>query len=797
MPIFLNPDQISFWLIVFSISLIWWLRKLWSPLFNRVIRLVKHDLTKEDEDETAGIEILYRQELFQLAQADHLSSDLFPLSEITIRPKIQVPTPDYDPENPISHLPITNEIIPYMPDMAGLGAFYNSPTITIEEAIETGLNIGLIGESGSGKTHTLNYLAVELSQKKPELGSFSELLPILINASDMNSNTSDIIKTLTKPWEKNHSVLNAKELYGLFEQNLVNRNVLLLVDGLDEAAGSQFETFLNFLIEFRQDYPGNKMIVNLSPNNNSALEPLNLYPLSLAYWNENDLIDFSSKWNSAWENAKKSHNGLNSAFSQSSEFISRKLIFEKCLGLSPFEITLKIWNLYLGKLSGTRHIDHLETYIQNQTHKLKKTNEALESIAFELTGKKTTILELNNFDFTAKNLIPALINRGVLQKRLNNQIKFTHQKVFAYYAAKSVPPTDIAKNLREIITFEPYHLTHQYSPVGNVDSEFIDQNFKLNKSDPSRLFSIKASKWLRAAQNDDTWLKRLLQLLTVEVQNKHLPYSLRIRLVSELALSEITGVNHLFRKLIQDDDHYNLILGIIGAGVSRDFEQIDQIGELLFHEQPIVNQAACMVLSKFNNKESLEKLAQGFLNSSDSAKIIIAEGLSLNETEGHQILRDGSEVNNSAVRRAAVFGISRIKEEWAQEILEKLSQDDLEWLVRIAAADALGLSDQETWKTPKPVVKIEKSQWLLNYAAEFGVGIESDKAAWDLVESALAKGTRQQKLAALNIYSKVPYKAYNLSTEITELLVIQDLTMNERAFNLLLSLQALGIKVKE
>jgi hypothetical protein len=796
MPIFLNPDQIPFWLIVLTSAILWWLRDLWLPLYKKMFGKDKPKPAKEKKDKAPGIETLYRQELFQLAQANHLASALFPLSEITVPPKLQVPTPDYDTENPISHLPLTNEVIPYLPDMPELAAFYNSPTIRIEEVLGSGLNIGLIGKSGSGKTHTLNWLAVEIAQRNPKLGTFSELLPIYIHAADLDLNSTNLTMALCKSWEDNKTILKINELERFFEKYLLERNVIFLVDGLDEVPSEISERYIKFFHHLRNKYPGNKFVVSLSPYDLSALEPLNLYPLSLAYWNEKEKEDFSRKWNSAWEKASKSEIGMSNVISQTPEFIFRKLLLDQGKGLSPFEITLKIWGLYSSKVPCVNICGDLDAYLKVQSHKLKNAPEILKTIASKLYQLKRSIIEISEFTDLERNLIPALINRGILQKRSNSQVGFAHQNIFAYLAAKKLAPIESLKYLTQNISWETSHLIHLYSPTPSSDHIFIDKCISLNGSDPTRTFTLIASKLLRVSTHNDIWLKRLIRLLGVEIQNKELPYSLRIRILSALAFSNLTRVRHLFRKLIESDEPFDILLGLIGAGVKGDLEYIDQIGELLFHELPLVNQTASLILVTLGTNEALDKMAQGFLHASDSAKIIIAEALALNDPEGHQILREGTDVNNPAVRRASVFGLSRIKQDWVREIIEELSQDDEEWLVRNAAADALSLSRIETWKYPKAVVRLDKASWLLNFAAELGVGISSRQAAWKFVESAITKGNQQQKLAALKVFNKVPYKAFNLSSELVDLLSLPDLTMNERAFNLLLSLQALGISIK-
>ena len=56
--------------------------------------------------------------------------------------------------------------------------------------------------------------------------------------------------------------------------------------------------------------------------------------------------------------------------------------------------------------------------------------------------------------------------------------------------------------------------------------------------------------------------------------------------------------------------------------------------------------------------------------------------------EGYNMLKDAAEIDNLLTRRAAVFGLARIPEEWALALLEHVQMEDDQWVVRGAAAEA-------------------------------------------------------------------------------------------------------------
>jgi HEAT repeat protein len=100
-------------------------------------------------------------------------------------------------------------------------------------------------------------------------------------------------------------------------------------------------------------------------------------------------------------------------------------------------------------------------------------------------------------------------------------------------------------------------------------------------------------------------------------------------------------------------------------------------------------------------------------------------------------------------RRAAVFGLARIPEPWVLEILEKVQTDDKQWVVRGAAAEAFERRRKAPWRIPAPVDEPATLPWLVAYAAREGSGVAPGKAALEMLRRALATGSTEEKLAAI------------------------------------------------
>jgi hypothetical protein len=83
------------------------------------------------------------------------------------------------------------------------------------------------------------------------------------------------------------------------------------------------------------------------------------------------------------------------------------------------------------------------------------------------------------------------------------------------------------------------------------------------------------------------------------------------------------------------------------------------------------------------------------------------------------------------------------------QILEKVSVDDEQWVVRGAAAEAAERRRNPPWRIPAPVQDPSQLPWLIAFAGKVGSGMAAGKAAMEMLRRAVASGTVEEQIAAL------------------------------------------------
>ena len=100
------------------------------------------------------------------------------------------------------------------------------------------------------------------------------------------------------------------------------------------------------------------------------------------------------------------------------------------------------------------------------------------------------------------------------------------------------------------------------------------------------------------------------------------------------------------------------------------------------------------------------------------------------------------------IRRAAVYGLGLVDEDWVFPLLDDLRRNDREWFVRSAVEEMLSARERAAQPgalSPRPWPEVS---WLARWAAERGLSVSSDTAAQQVLLQALAQGDWPVRLAA-------------------------------------------------
>jgi hypothetical protein len=200
-------------------------------------------------------------------------------------------------------------------------------------------------------------------------------------------------------------------------------------------------------------------------------------------------------------------------------------------------------------------------------------------------------------------------------------------------------------------------------------------------------------------------------------------------------------------------------LAILGAGAIRDARVLDDLLGLLVDPNKDVRIAATLAIGSVATPNAKRALAETLLHGDEELRQAVAEMMAYDPLDGHGILKDALEVNDLLTRRAAIYGLAKIREEWVKPLLEKIAVEDSQWVVRNAASQALEDFKSPQSAIPMPLPAPGETAWLLNFASRQGVSIAKGDPALELIVQSLVTGTHPEKLAALNYFLQNPQTA--------------------------------------
>jgi HEAT repeat protein len=287
------------------------------------------------------------------------------------------------------------------------------------------------------------------------------------------------------------------------------------------------------------------------------------------------------------------------------------------------------------------------------------------------------------------------------------------------------------------------------SPLANTLLAQLDRPLSRNLLVPAR--------WLREAPRQASWRGQVMAKLAELLKQTGQPLGLRGQALAAFLQSGDSSCPMLFRQLLIEQDSELLQLAALGSGALQDTKAIDLLANLLNSSSPNIRRAACLALVSIGTTAALDAVASALLHSDENLRRSAAEALANHPAEGHTMLREGSVMKEDLmVRRAVAYGLGRIREPWADELLSKLQVEDEQWVVRNTASDIIEDRQKPNPHVPKRLPPPSESPWLIAFAGKHGMGISPDKQPTDLLLKALKSDDAEERLAALSYLRMMP-----------------------------------------
>ena len=844
MPLPLSLDLLSFLLGFVIATILWWMVSRARPIWTEMVASLKARREDSQARHASNLEENHRRVTLRRAQGMHLAAPLFALDEILREPRLLAPPPQVEPGGPVATEDAVTLTLPYMPAWPEIAAVYNAPTLSLPEALVGGMNLVIIGQPGIGKTVALAHLASLAANRSEELGALNESVPFLLHVADLKlpaSNVKDILDRIGEMAAEHASVLDLGRVPGFVQNCFRSGRALMLLDGYDELTAEGQREVCDALKLVLAAYPKVRIVTTGAPEYLDGLLALRFTPLTVAAWTRKRQAAFMERWGVLW-----SHFVALEAWAQTGPQTVDPMLLNTWLSsdsqfLTPLELTLKVWAAYAGDALGPHVRDALAAHIR----RLAPANTApaaLETLAMQVTlscqpmfdprkarayvksfelpeeagapseealaegGQEAADVPDDKVPAARKDkkrprnvpaptpgLLGRLASTGLIVAYPNNKMRFVHPVLGGFLAGRALSAFKAEENLLNQTDWAGKTLAMHYLASYGDGTAMAKSLLDWSRL-PIHRPMLTAARWLRDAPRSAPWRGKVMAALAELLQCEGLPLSLRGQALAAFVLSEDPGVPALFRQFTNTLSFELMRLVALGSGAVGDPKAVKILDGILQVPSISARRAACLALIAIGTNEALETVAHTLLNGDEDVRRAAAEALANDPREGHAMLKDGVTMSDILLRRAVVYGLARVHEPWALELLQKLRVEDDQWVVRNSAGEVIdAMNPARDPRIPRPLKPPSETPWLIAFAGTKGVGISPGAPATDLLLSALRSPKDDERLAALAYLKNKP--SDGVVKEIYGAMYGDDPELREAAFLALWEIGCSGYKL--
>lgn len=638
------------------------------------------------------------------------------------------------------------------------------------------------------------------NQNEAGVPLFNRLMPVYVHLSDIQADVAtygaeiDPAEPLVRAVQRQLGRIAASTTPSNLYTRLKQGQVLLLIDGYDELSPEEHADQVDWLKALITNYRENFFIITGAPEHHGVLtQEIGLTPVYLRPWSDIDRAQYADNWAENWTKTAKRRIG---AQPPAPELVN--LVKNNLRTLSPLEMTLKVWAHYSGGIEVNGFDEWVNAlvnrYIPADYKDEKLTEYLIKAAVLQLDEgyitrvRLTTLLddqpaatmttaddllgegELALADLSPTETKPAkgdskkaekktnpadkfmavLRKSGLLVRYKSGRYRFRHPELAAYFASLSLRDA-VEETLTEKIAAPAWRKAITYG-AAHVPLEAVVNARMSSPTDVMQSNILEIAHWLRYAPEDVVWRDSYIKYLGKVFSAPNQFPLLRERAAAALLVTndpEVTGIFAQATKsmVAQIRQLACLCLGAIGAP-----EAASIVAPLLKDGGNDVQIAAALALGAIRNEEALTALVDALTEGSESLRQAVAETLADIPVEGYPTLYDAIQDDEMIVRRAAVFGIKRLKSDWAVLAIYRAFLEDSQWYVRSAAQLAFQEMRYGKGNGPHGYPPPEAITWLNEWATQRQENIEPGVDASQILVKALQEGDDLiRSLAARNI----------------------------------------------
>jgi HEAT repeat protein len=522
---------------------------------------------------------------------------------------------------------------------------------------------------------------------------------------------------------------------------------------------------------------------------------MGFFPLTVAAWNQSERQQFTSNWRKLWTDEI-----LPQLSKQDNRKVFDPIMVENWLdsinpNLNPLELTITAWGALAGDLNGLTVPDALEAYFKRMAPGV--SHSALENLGMKVLEETQPSLSYNQYEnaineggrttnpaeqsqdsktppdnvtaapqtspekvgqksdlkVSSRNqILSILVENGILIDCVHEQFRFVNPLIPGYLASFKVHEEQIdlaTGNLLWAHLVVTLHFMAYQNKTGYWLDSFLDRDIP-----PLYNNLLTTGRWLRDCPPNSPWKPKVMRKLVDLIFEENLPMSVKGRILAAFVLSNDPSLPLLFKQMGQSASSDLRLLSALGIGAIKNAKALDELYEMISDTDPACRLAACMAIAATETEKSLEILANTLLNGDEPLRQAAAEAFSQKPPSGYEVLKEALTLGDILTRRAAVYGLTLIREDWSKGLLEKAVVQDSQWVVRNIAGQALENIQLPHPNIPRPLTPPSETAWVLKFAGKQGTGIMPGDKATDLLLKALKSGTIEEKLGALIYLSR-------------------------------------------
>lgn len=829
-------DPLSFFIGFVTASVFWFMLSRARPLWNELRTNWQEQRDAAQARKTSSVEENHRRNTLRRAQGMHLAAQLFALDEIIQEPRLLAPPQRVEPGSPHKFEDIITQTLPYLPAWPEIAATYRSHTLTMPQALSGNANIVIIGQPGVGKTVALAHLASLAANRSETLGTLQEAVPFLVHVADLKlpiKEPKNVLDPIIEAASESAPMLDLGRMPEFVKNSFKIGYAILLVDGYDEISQEEQRGVAEFFKVLIHNYPKARIVTTGTPEYLDGLIPLGFAPLAMCTWSNRENQKFIEHWGRLWSQTVALEAWNQTGPEQVDPLLLNSWLATDNLNLSPLELTLKIWGAYAGDSLGSHVLESIATHIR----RLAPPNTplaALETLAMQATLSSQSVFDprsarewVKSFETVEdapegeavetsegeaevkpkkgkKNekpvptpttgLLGKMAASGLLVTHPDNKMRFVHSVFAGYLAGRALTNYNSDETLLNQPDWSGKYLAMRYVAAHGDASKLVQSLLEFSRLPMHRpLFA--AARWLRDAPRNAPWRGKLFSTLAAIMQTEGIPLSLRGQAMAAFAYSKDSSAATLFRQFSSSLSFELAHLAILGAGAMQDAKSVKVLEDALGAPSQSVRRAACMALVAIGTNEALETVAHTLLNGDEEIRRAAGESLANDPQEGYAMLKDGVTLDDILLRRAVMYGLGRINEEWAVELLQKMQVDDDQWIVRNAATEVLDAKAAVGSFAPNKLKTPHESPWLIEFAAKKGMGISPGAPATDILLLALKEEDVELRLAAMPYLKASPKEG--VIAQLYDAMYQDDPEVRETAYHTLWEIGLSGVKLPD